>query len=84
MVPHAAPLQPEPARLQETLVLEVPVTVAVNCWLLPITTWTESGAMLTETVSLMVTVAWPDLVLSATEVAVIVTWFGEGATLGAV
>jgi len=62
----------------------VPLTVAVNCWLLPITTWTESGAMLTEIGSLMVTVAWPLLVPSETEVAVTVTEFGVGATLGAV
>jgi len=40
--------------------------------------------MLTEIGSLMVTVAWPDLELSATEVAVTVTWSGVGATPGAV
>jgi len=31
MLPHAAPLQPEPFKLQVTAVFELPVTVAVNC-----------------------------------------------------
>ena len=31
IVPQALPLQPEPVRLQLTLVFVVPVTVAVNC-----------------------------------------------------
>lgn len=32
IVPHADPLQPEPATLQVTAVLLLPVTLAVNCW----------------------------------------------------
>jgi hypothetical protein len=32
MVPHAAPPQFAPLRLQVTAVFELPVTVAVNCW----------------------------------------------------
>jgi hypothetical protein len=31
IVPHAAPVQPDPARLQVTLVFVEPVTVALNC-----------------------------------------------------
>ena len=31
MVPHAEPAQPEPVTLQVTLVIAVPVTVALNC-----------------------------------------------------
>jgi hypothetical protein len=84
MEPHAAPLQPAPTTLQETPVFEVPLTVAVNCWVPPITTWTAAGAMFTDIGPLMLTVALADLVLSATEVAVIVTWFGVGALPGAV
>ena len=40
--------------------------------------------MLTDIGALMLTIALPDLVLSAMEVAVTLTWFGEGALLGAV
>ena len=72
-MPQAVPLHPVPTTLHETLVLEVPLTVAVNCWLLPITTCADTGAMLTDTGPAMLTVAWPALVLSATEVAVTVT-----------
>src|SRR5581483_2609149 len=32
IVPHAAPEHPEPATVQSTAVLLVPVTEAVNCW----------------------------------------------------
>jgi hypothetical protein len=35
MVPHAAPLQPAPVTVQLTAIFEVPVTVAVNCCVLP-------------------------------------------------
>jgi hypothetical protein len=84
MEPQAAPLQPAPTILQETLVFEVPLTVAVNCWLPPMTTLTAAGVTLTEIGPAMLTVALPDFVLSATEVAVILTWFGVGALLGAV
>jgi hypothetical protein len=38
MVPHAAPLQPDPFKLQVTAVLELPLTVAVNCWVAPAVT----------------------------------------------
>ena len=35
MLPHAAPLQPFPLTAHVTAVFEVPVTVAVNCWVAP-------------------------------------------------
>ena len=38
MVPHAAPLQPAPLTPQVTDVFELPVTVAVNCWVAPAVT----------------------------------------------
>lgn len=38
MVPHVAPLHPAPLTLQVTAALEVPVTVAVNCWIPPTAT----------------------------------------------
>jgi len=38
MVPHTAPLQPAPLTPQVTDVFELPVTVAVNCWVAPAVT----------------------------------------------
>jgi hypothetical protein len=38
MVPHVAPLHPAPLTLQVTAALEVPVTVATNCWVAPTVT----------------------------------------------
>ena len=37
-MPHAAPLQPAPLTLQVTAVFELPVTVAINCWLAAVAT----------------------------------------------
>jgi len=51
--------------------LLVPVTVAANCCVPPVSREVEVGLMLTET-SVMVTVAEADLVVSATLVAVTV------------
>ena len=57
---------------QVTAVFVVPVTVAVNCWVWPAVSVTLGG--LTETpMTLRLTVALPDLVASATLVAVTVT-----------
>lgn len=53
MVPQLAPLQPAPEMDQVTAVFVVPVTVAVNCFWLPVCTWTVDGDTLTET-------AWAD------------------------
>jgi hypothetical protein len=69
MVPLAAP----PATLQVTAVLVVPVTVAVNCWVCPTPTLAVDGETDTLTLCVMVIVAEADTVVSAAEVAVIVT-----------
>ena len=61
-----------PLAAQVTAVLVVPVTVAVNCWLLPVATEAVLGEMemATATAAVTVTVAEADLVVSATLVAV--------------
>ena len=69
MVPHAAPEQPAPVRLHVTLVFEVPVTVAVNCCWPPARTVAVFGETLTATGGTIVTVAVPDFVGSANDVA---------------
>jgi len=83
-VPQAVPKQPAPLRLQVTAVFVVPVTVAVNCWVFPVTTCAVVGEMLTATGGRTVTVADAALVLSATEVAVTITCAGLGTVRGAV
>jgi len=84
MVPHVGPLQPVPEIVQVTVVLIVPVTVAVNCCLAPVTTFAEDGDTETATGSNIVTVAEADLLGSACEVAVTVTVGGVGTEAGAV
>jgi hypothetical protein len=84
MVPQDAPEQPEPLRLQVTLVLDVPVTLAVNCFWVPATTWADAGDTVTATGGITVTVAVFDLLGSATVVAVTDTCAGEGTAAGAV
>ena len=54
-----------------TAVLELPVTVAVNCCIPPVKSEADVGLMLTDT-SVTLTVADADLVVSATLVAVTV------------
>ena len=63
-----------PVAVQLTAVFEVPVTVAVNCWVAPVCTVAEVGEIVTETTgaACTVTCAVADLVLSAAEVAVTV------------
>ena len=73
MLPQVDPEQPLPLTVQVTAVLEVLVTVAVNCWVFPAMTCAEVGATDTETGGRMVTAADADLVESATEVALTVT-----------
>ena len=82
IVPHAAPLQS--LRLQVTAVFVVFFTVAVNCWLAPVTSWTLAGETVTTTAGTIFTVAVADLAGSATDVAVTETNAGLGATDGAV
>jgi hypothetical protein len=83
-VPQLAPEQPGPATLQVTPVIEVPVTVAVNCAVPPIGTCAEVGDTLTTIGATSVTVAMLDLVGSALEVAVTKTIAGLGKVAGAV
>ena len=78
-----APEQPLPFRLHVTLVSDIPVTVAVNCWVFRITTCAEMGDTLTPTGGRMVTLADADLVESATEVALTTTCAGLGGVAGA-
>jgi hypothetical protein len=67
------PEQPAPNRLHVTVVFVVFVTVAVNCCVLPATTFANVGEIVTATGGRRVTVADADLVLSAIEVAVTTT-----------
>ena len=69
---------------QVTAVFEVPVTVAVNCSLVPTATWVLEGEMLMRIVGRIVTVAVLFLVKSAEDVAVTVTCAGLGTDPGAV
>lgn len=84
IVPQAAPEHPEPDTLQTTVVMEVPVTLAVNCFVALIFTVAEVGVTLTTIAELMVNVAVSDLVESALEVAVTKTVEGLGCLAGAV
>ena len=83
-MPQLLPLQPEPDRLQVTLVLLVPVTFALNCRLVPVTTCTDAGDTLTPIAGTIVTSALADLSGCETEVAVTVTAAGLGTLPGAV
>jgi len=84
IVPQAAPLQPLPARLHDTAVFVVPVTVAVNCICVPAVTRAVTGETLTATGGATVTTAEPDMAGSATEVAITVTCGEVGTLAGAV
>jgi len=83
-VPQALPEQPAPLRLHATAVFVVLTTVAANCCVFPATTFAVVGEILTITGRTTVTVALPDFVESATEVAVTVTCAGLGTAPGAV
>jgi len=84
MVPQAPPLQPAPETDHVTAEFAVPVTVAVNCCCVPVVTLTVAGDTETATGGITVTVALPDFVWSACEVAVTVTVAGFGMIAGAV
>ncbi len=57
IVPHVAPLQPDPERLQVTPVFVVPVTVTVNCCCAPTATLVVMGETDTATGATTVTTA---------------------------
>jgi hypothetical protein len=84
IVPQAPDTQPAPLMLQVTPVFAMPETNAENCCRAPAITCAVFGEIVTITGGMTVTVADADFVWSATEVAVIVTWAGEGTTPGAV
>jgi hypothetical protein len=83
-VPHAAPEQPVPVTVQLTPVVKLPVTVAVNCFCAPTSTWAEVGEMLIPSCWEIVTMAVLDFMESATDLAVTVTNDGFGTVEGAV
>jgi hypothetical protein len=83
-VPQVAPEQPAPLRLQVTLVLDDPPTMAVNCCVLPMETCALVGETLTIIECRIVTVTVSALVGSATEVAFTETCGGVGTVAGAV
>ncbi|MGB9104790.1 MAG: hypothetical protein WCC59_08530, partial [Terriglobales bacterium] len=69
MVPHPLPEQPLPEILHVTSALELPATVAVNCWVADTLTVAVFGDTVTDT-GTSVTVAESHLLVSAIEVAV--------------
>jgi hypothetical protein len=83
-MPQALPEQPLPVTVQVTLMLEVPPTVAVNCWVFPVTTCALLGETLTMIACRIVTTALLDFVASMTEVAITFTCAGLGTVPGAV
>jgi len=85
IVPTALLPPGRPLTLQFTVVVVVPVTVAVNCCVEPVWIVLAAGATLTLTAEEPViwTVAAPDA-LATTLVAVTVTVLGKGTLLGAV
>ena len=85
-VPHAAPVQPAPERLQVTAWLAAAgLTVAVNCCAPVIWSVTTFGKIDTPVgAGMSVIVAGADLLRSAADVAVRVTVGGFGTVVGAV
>jgi hypothetical protein len=84
MVPQADPVHPDPLTPHSTVLLLLPVTVALNCCSPVGATTALVGEIATTTGAMSVTVAEPDFVLSATEVAFTVTCAGLGMLPGAV
>ena len=73
-----------PATFQVTAVFVVFATAAVNCFCIPVFSVADIGEMLIVTGNATVTTAVPDFDGSAMEVAVTVTWAGDGKVAGAV
>ena len=84
MVPQLLPEHPVPLTLHVTAVLDEPVMLAWNCSVVPTVTMVVVGEIVTTTGTIIVTVAFPVVVPSATDVAVTVTWAGLGTLDGAV
>ena len=73
-----------PLTLQFTDILELPATAAVNICVIPAVTFAVPGVTDTVIGAVTVTVAEADLVVSATDVALMVTAAGDGTVDGAV
>jgi hypothetical protein len=84
MVPHADPVHADPDTLQVTLLSIAFWTVAVNCWVAPISTGWLRGETVTTTAARIVIVALADLEVSAADVAVTVMVALLGTLMGAV
>jgi hypothetical protein len=63
MVPHAAPLQPAPLTPQVTAAFELPVTIAVNCWVVPVVTAVLFGDTVIATAAAAATLSVPALLM---------------------
>ena len=85
-VPHAEPVHPVPETVQFTVVLEVLLTVAANCALVPAGTVAVPGETTTVMAGAVVNVivAESNFVASATDVAVSVTVGEVGTVAGGV
>ena len=83
IVPQATPLHPAPLTLQVTAIFELPVTLALNCCVVPVAMESPLGLTITATTFTTVTFTAADLVESAALTAVTVTPAGEGAIGGA-
>ena len=73
-----------PLTLQFTPIFDEPVTAAVNICVIPAWTVAVAGVTDTATTGAIVTVADADFVVSAAEVALMVTVAGVGTVAGAV
>lgn len=82
--PQALPEQPAPEMLHDMSVLEVPLTLALNCLEPEGATVAEVGEIVIVTTGTTVTEAVADLLGSATDVAVTEKNGGAGGTAGAV
>jgi hypothetical protein len=84
IIPTVALPPAVPLTLQLTAVLEAPVTAAVNVCVIPTVTLMVAGVTDTVIGAATVTVADADFVVSAADVALIVTAAGAGTVDGAV
>ena len=86
IAPQSEPVQPVPLNPQVTAVLLDPVTVAVNCCFAPALSDASEGVTATpmEVGATIFTAVEPEMAPFASDVALTVTVFGEGAAAGAV
>jgi hypothetical protein len=84
IAPQLEPVHPVPEMLHDTVVFELPVTCAENCWEAEGRSFAEVGEIVILTPGTIVTVALADLAGSTTDVAVTERNGGLGGTEGAV